>query len=379
MGSITLKSLNKIYPGGVKAVKDFSLEIQDKEFMVLVGPSGCGKSTVLRMIAGLEEITSGDLYINDQLVNGIAPKDRDIAMVFQNYALYPHMTVYKNLAFALSLRKLPKEEIDVRVRKTAKILELEELLERKPKALSGGQRQRVALGRAMVRDPQAFLLDEPLSNLDAKLRASTRTEIIKLHNQLETTFVYVTHDQVEAMTMADRIVVMKDGKIHQVGNPQELYERPYNIFVAGFIGTPQMNFIDVTLNKEDSKYYIQIDETKMYISEERFGKTLLEEYVGRNLVLGIRAEDVIESRNERKDALKAKIEVQEHMGSEVLVYIDYKGQKIVSKISSDLDSSLRSEKNVAIRFKTEKIQLFDKDTEVSLLALKKEINKVEIS
>src|SRR5699024_8050944 len=336
MGSITLKSLNKIYPGGVKAVKDFSLEIQDKEFMVLVGPSGCGKSTVLRMIAGLEEITSGDLYINDQLVNGIAPKDRDIAMVFQNYALYPHMTVYKNLAFALSLRKLPKEEIDVRVRKTAKILELEELLERKPKALSGGQRQRVALGRAMVRDPQAFLLDEPLSNLDAKLRASTRTEIIKLHNQLETTFVYVTHDQVEAMTMADRIVVMKDGKIHQVGNPQDLYERPYNIFVAGFIGTPQMNFIDVTLNKEDSKYYIQIDEKKMNNSENRFGETLLEEYVRQNLVLGIREEDVIESRNERKDALKAKIEVQKHMGAEVLVYIDYKGQKIVSNISSDL-------------------------------------------
>ena len=223
MSRISLKNLTKIYPGDVLAVNDFSLEIRDKEFIVLVGPSGCGKSTVLRMIAGLEEITSGELYIDDKLVNNVLPKDRDIAMVFQNYALYPHMTVYKNLAFALSLRKVPKNEIDNKVRETAKILEIENLLDRKPKALSGGQRQRVALGRAMVRDPKAFLLDEPLSNLDAKLRASTRTEITKLHNKLHTTFIYVTHDQTEAMTMADRIVVMKDGNIKQVGSPQELY------------------------------------------------------------------------------------------------------------------------------------------------------------
>src|SRR5699024_791884 len=273
MGSITLKSLNKIYPGGVKAVKDFSLEIQDKEFMVLVGPSGCGKSTVLRMIAGLEEITSGDLYINDQLVNGIAPKDRDIAMVFQNYALYPHMTVYKNLAFALSLRKLPKEEIDVRVRKTARILELEELLERKPKALSGGQRQRVALGRAMVRDPQAFLLDEPLSNLDAKLRASTRTEIIKLHNQLETTFVYVTHDQVESTTGADGVVVMKDGYIHLVGMPVELDDAPYRLFLDGFIGRAQINYSNGIVNKVNG-YYVGCDAREIYIPEDKFGSAV---------------------------------------------------------------------------------------------------------
>ncbi|WFA10030.1 sn-glycerol-3-phosphate ABC transporter ATP-binding protein UgpC [Tissierella sp. Yu-01] len=368
MGSIILKDITKVYPGGIEAVSDFNLEIQDKEFIVLVGPSGCGKSTVLRMIAGLEEITSGELYIEDKIVNDTDPKDRDIAMVFQNYALYPHMTVYKNLAFALSLRKLPKDEVDKKVQETARILEIEELLNRKPKALSGGQRQRVALGRAMVRDPQAFLLDEPLSNLDAKLRASTRTEITKLHNKLSTTFVYVTHDQTEAMTMADRIVVMKDGKIHQVGTPQELYKNPCNIFVAGFIGTPQMNFIDSKLIKIESDYYAIIDDTKICIPSDRFNTNKLEKYIDKNLVLGVRSEDVllVVDKDLVYDTLDTTIEVCEHMGAEIFVYLDFKGKKIISKVSSETNPSINGNDNVKITFKPEKIHLFDKETEFSL-------------
>lgn len=369
MGGIILKEINKIYPGGVVAVSNFNLEIEDKEFMVLVGPSGCGKSTVLRMIAGLEEITTGELYLDGNIINDVAPKDRDIAMVFQNYALYPHMTVYKNLAFALSLRKVPKDEIDIKVRDTAKLLEIEALLDRKPKALSGGQRQRVALGRAMVRDPQAFLLDEPLSNLDAKLRASTRTEITKLHKKLGTTFVYVTHDQTEAMTMADRIVVMKDGKIHQIGRPQELYESPRNIFVAGFIGSPQMNFIDAILEKNESGYYAKVDETKFPISEEKFSNKNLDDYVGKKVVMGIRSEDVIEVKKTdlRNDVLDTVVEVYEHMGSEIYVYIDYKGQKIIARFNPDSSPSM--DDNLKITFKPEKIHLFDKETELSFLQL----------
>ena len=243
MANISLKNIYKVYPGNVTAVSDFNLEIDDREFIVLVGPSGCGKSTTLRMIAGLETISSGELRIGDRLVNDVAPKDRDIAMVFQSYALYPHMSVYKNMAFSLKLKKMEKDEIDKRVREAAKILDIEHLLDRKPKALSGGQRQRVALGRAMVRNPKVFLLDEPLSNLDAKLRTAMRSEISKLHQRLGTTFVYVTHDQTEAMTMGDRIVVMKDGFVHQVDTPQNLYDHPVNQFVAGFIGSPQMNFM----------------------------------------------------------------------------------------------------------------------------------------
>ena len=251
MASLSLRNIYKRYPGGVTAVSDFNLEIKDKEFVILVGPSGCGKSTTLRMIAGLEEISDGELYIGDKLVNDVAPKDRDIAMVFQNYALYPHMTVFENMAFGLKLRKTPKDEIKKRVDEAARILDISHLLDRKPKALSGGQRQRVALGRAIVREPQVFLLDEPLSNLDAKLRAQMRTELSKLHQRLGTTFIYVTHDQTEAMTMADRIVVMKDGLIQQVDSPQNLYAEPANVFVAGFIGSPQMNFIDAMLLEKD--------------------------------------------------------------------------------------------------------------------------------
>lgn len=366
MGGIILKDIGKIYPGGVEAVSDFNLEIQDKEFIVFVGPSGCGKSTVLRMIAGLEEITSGELYIDGEMVNYVEPKDRDIAMVFQNYALYPHMTIYKNLAFALSLRKMPKNEIDKKVRETAKILEIEKLLSRKPKALSGGQRQRVALGRAMVRDPKAFLLDEPLSNLDAKLRASTRTEITKLHKDLETTFIYVTHDQTEAMTMADRIVVMKDGRIHQVGSPQELYNNPINIFVAGFIGTPQMNFIEARLLRDESNYFLRIDDINFPLPEDRYSREILKEYLDKEIVVGVRSEDVVEIDDNRQ-GLDAKIEVAEHMGSEIFVYIDYKSNKIIAKFGSDLNNSINDRNGIKVAFKMNKIHLFDKETEKNLL------------
>lgn len=366
MGGIILKDIGKIYRGGVEAVSNFNLEIKDKEFIVFVGPSGCGKSTVLRMIAGLEEITSGELYIDGEMVNYVEPKDRDIAMVFQNYALYPHMTVYKNLAFALSLRKMPKNEIDKKVRETAKILEIEKLLSRKPKALSGGQRQRVALGRAMVRDPKAFLLDEPLSNLDAKLRASTRTEITKLHKDLETTFIYVTHDQTEAMTMADRIVVMKDGRIHQVGSPQELYNNPINMFVAGFIGTPQMNFIEARLLRDESNYFLRIDDIDFPLPEDRYSREILEEYLDKEIVVGVRSEDVVEIDDNRQ-GLDAKIEVAEHMGSEIFVYIDYKSNKIIAKFDSDSNDSINDRNRIKVAFKMNKIHLFDKETEKNIL------------
>ena len=258
MASISLNHIKKVYPGDIEVISDLNLQIKDKEFVVLVGPSGCGKSTTLRMIAGLEEISDGEMYIGDRKVNDVAPKDRDIAMVFQNYALYPHMTVYKNMAFALKLRKTPKDEIDRKVHEAAKVLDIEHLLNRKPKQLSGGQRQRVALGRAMVRDPAVFLLDEPLSNLDAKLRTQMRTEIIKLHQKLDTTFVYVTHDQTEAMTMGDRIVVMKGGEIQQADTPQTLYDHPCNLFVAGFIGSPQMNFMDAELGRDADGYKLTV-------------------------------------------------------------------------------------------------------------------------
>ena len=324
MASISLKGIYKIYPGDVTAVSDFNLEIEDKEFIILVGPSGCGKSTTLRMIAGLEEISKGELYIGDRLVNDVPPKDRDIAMVFQNYALYPHMTVYKNMAFGLELRKTPKDEIDKRVREAARVLDIEHLLDRKPKALSGGQRQRVALGRAMVRNPAVFLLDEPLSNLDAKLRTSMRTEIIKLHQKLGTTFIYVTHDQTEAMTMGDRIVVMKDGLIQQVDTPQYLYDYPCNMFVGGFIGSPQMNFLDATLVKEGSNYYVDLGGDKLLIAPEKV-TSALDAYVGKAIKAGIRPEDIKDDEEfmeKHKDAtITAHVEVSELMGSEIYLYL----------------------------------------------------------
>ncbi|MDL2219138.1 sn-glycerol-3-phosphate ABC transporter ATP-binding protein UgpC [Ruminococcaceae bacterium OttesenSCG-928-O06] len=370
MASITLKELYKIYPGNpeVVAVKDFNLDIADKEFVVLVGPSGCGKSTTLRMIAGLEEITKGELYIGEKKVNDVPPKDRDIAMVFQNYALYPHMTVYKNMAFGLELRKTPKAEIDTRVREAARILDIEHLLDRKPKALSGGQRQRVALGRAMVRNPAVFLLDEPLSNLDAKLRASMRTELIKLHQRLGTTFVYVTHDQTEAMTMGDRIVVMKDGLVQQVDTPQNLYDTPCNVFVAGFIGSPQMNFIDGVLNKNAEGYYVDVQGDEVHIKPDKVNEKMAA-YVGKPIKLGIRPEDIHDDEaflaEHPGSAIEAQVEVSELMGSEVYLYLDYKGTRLTARVAPDTTS--KTGNTVRMGIDTRKVHLFDNDTEAAIM------------
>ena len=369
MASISLQHIYKIYPGDVTAVKDFNLEIADKEFIILVGPSGCGKSTTLRMIAGLEEISKGELYIGERLVNDVPPKDRDIAMVFQNYALYPHMTVYKNMAFGLELRKTPKDEIDKRVREAAKVLDIEHLLDRKPKALSGGQRQRVALGRAMVRNPAVFLLDEPLSNLDAKLRTSMRTEIIKLHQKLATTFIYVTHDQTEAMTMGDRIVVMKDGIVQQVDTPQHLYDLPCNMFVAGFIGSPQMNFLDATLNKEGNTYWIDLSGDKIVLPVEKTADGKLDAYVGKAVKAGVRPEDIKDDPEfvaKHSDCkLNATVEVSELMGSEIYLYLDYKGNKLTARVAPT--SKAKNGSEVVVAFDPHKVHLFDPETEVTIL------------
>ena len=338
MASISCQHIYKIYPGATApSVTDFNLEIKDKEFIIFVGPSGCGKSTTLRMIAGLEEISKGEMYIGGRLINDVPPKDRDIAMVFQSYALYPHMTVYKNIAFGLELRKTPKDEIDKRVHEAAKILEIEHLLDRKPKALSGGQRQRVALGRAMVRNPAVFLLDEPLSNLDAKLRTSMRTEIIKLHKKLATTFIYVTHDQTEAMTMGDRIVVMKDGIIQQVDTPQNLYDYPCNMFVAGFIGSPQMNFLDGSLTKKGDQYAVDLGGDLIPLPKEKTADGKLDAYVGKKVKMGIRPEDIDDEPEfmaKHPDCqLNAEVEVSEMMGAEIYLYLDYKGNKMTARVA----------------------------------------------
>lgn len=358
MASISLKNIRKVYPGDVVAVQDFNLEIEDKEFIILVGPSGCGKSTTLRMIAGLEEISSGDLYIGDDRVNDVVPKDRDIAMVFQNYALYPHMTVYKNMAFGLTLRKVKKDEIKKKVEEAAKILDIEHLLNRKPKALSGGQRQRVALGRAMVRNPAVFLLDEPLSNLDAKLRTQMRTEIAKLHKRLGTTFVYVTHDQTEAMTMGDRIVVMKDGFMQQVDTPQNLYNKPCNLFVAGFIGTPQMNFINAVVEKESNGLVVNFKGNKLSISENKCEK--FTDYIGKEVVLGIRPEDISISNGINHD-VEIKVEVVELMGAEMYLYCDLEGIKLT--VRTPVIDNCKSDSILKLSINTRKIHVFDKETE----------------
>jgi len=373
MASITLNNIKKVYPGDVLAVSDFNLEIPDKEFVVLVGPSGCGKSTTLRMIAGLEEITEGDLYIGDRLVNDVQPKDRDIAMVFQNYALYPHMTVYKNLAFGLMLRKTPKDVIDRHVHEAARILDIEHLLERKPKALSGGQRQRVALGRAMVRDPAVFLLDEPLSNLDAKLRASMRTELIRLHQRLETTFVYVTHDQTEAMTMGDRIVVMKDGFIQQVDTPQNLFDSPRNIFVAGFIGSPQMNFLEGVLNKDAKGYSFEIGGDKHYLPKDKITGPAIEAYLGKDVILGIRPEDIHDDRksleDENNSIIDTVIEVRELMGSEIYLYLRYRENQLMARVPTTMASI--SGNSLKVTLDMNKAHLFDKETEETIVSFVK--------
>lgn len=367
MSSISLKNVYKIFDDGTTAVNDFSLEIADKEFIILVGPSGCGKSTTLRMIAGLEHITKGELKIGDRIVNDVAPKDRDIAMVFQSYALYPHMTVYKNMAFGLELRKMPKDEIDKRVREAARVLDIEHLLKRKPKALSGGQRQRVALGRAMVRSPSVFLLDEPLSNLDAKLRTNMRTEIKKLHQRLGTTFIYVTHDQTEAMTMGDRIVVMKDGVIQQVDSPQNLYKHPQNMFVAGFIGSPQMNFLDAEVKSKNGKIFLSLAENELDVTDS-FAKTNeIKEYFNKSVEVGIRPEDVTVdnefiAKNPDK-VLTAKLEVSELMGSESYLYLDYSGQKLTARVAADSPAN----ETVELGILTDRIHLFDPNSTSNII------------
>ena len=363
MAGLSLRHLGKTYKGGVSAVSDFNLEIEDKEFIILVGPSGCGKSTTLRMIAGLEEITDGELYIGDKLVNDVAPKDRDIAMVFQNYALYPHMTVFENMAFGLKLRKVPKDEIKKKVEEAARVLDIEHLLDRKPAALSGGQRQRVALGRAIVREPKVFLMDEPLSNLDAKLRVQMRSEISKLHQRLQTTFIYVTHDQTEALTMGTRIVVMKDGLMQQVDSPSELYNHPVNMFVAGFIGSPQMNFCDATIVKEGDTVSVQFGSNKIALTPAKAEKA--EAYVGKTVVMGIRPEDIYDDQDALAkyagSQVSADVEVTEMMGAETYLYLVIDGSNYVARVKPDSDAKINT--TVKVAFDPEKIHLFDKETE----------------
>ena len=369
MASVTLKNVYKVYSGNVTAVSDFNLEIADKEFVILVGPSGCGKSTTLRMIAGLEEITKGELYIGDTLSNDIAPKDRDIAMVFQNYALYPHMTVFDNMAFGLKLRKVPKDEIKRRVEEAAKILDISHLLDRKPKALSGGQRQRVALGRAIVRNPKVFLLDEPLSNLDAKLRAQMRTEISKLHVRLGTTFIYVTHDQTEAMTMGDRIVVMKDGFVQQVDTPQNLYDLPVNEFVAGFMGSPQMNFLDGTIEKDGEDYEFKFGQYAVKIPASKNKDDVLKDYAGKSVVFGIRPENVHDEpeflAKATEGIVEADVEVTELMGAETYLYLSCEGNSVTARV--DPTSTAKTGDRIKIALEMDKIHLFDKETEKTIL------------
>ena len=371
MASVSLNHIYKVYAGGVTAVSDFCLDIEDKEFIVLVGPSGCGKSTTLRMVAGLEEISEGELYIGDKLVNDVAPKDRDIAMVFQNYALYPHMTVYDNMAFGLKLRKTPKEEIKRRVNEAARILGIEFLLNRKPKALSGGQRQRVALGRAIVREPKVFLMDEPLSNLDAKLRVQMRTEITKLHQRLQTTFIYVTHDQTEALTMGSRIVVMKDGFMQQVDTPQNLYDYPTNLFVAGFIGSPQMNFFNVKLVRESDGVWAKFGNNKVLIPNSKVAKFNDESCIGKEVIMGIRPENISDDARmvaaHPESSIDVDIEVVEMLGSETYLYVKTSGkdENVICRV--DPRTTSRGGDKIKVCFDVERLHFFDKDTEETIL------------
>ncbi len=371
MAKVTLKNIKKVYDKNVTAVHEFNLEINDKEFIVLVGPSGCGKSTTLRMVAGLEEITEGELYIDDNLVNAIPPKDRDIAMVFQNYALYPHMTVYENLAFALKLRKEKKDVIDKKVRQAAEILSITELLKRKPKALSGGQRQRVAMGRAFVREPKVFLMDEPLSNLDAKLRNQMRAEIIKLRDRIDTTFIYVTHDQVEAMTLGDRIVIMKDGFIMQIGTAQDVFHRPENLFVAGFIGTPQMNFFDAELKLAGSDYVVQVAGINIPLASDKQKILKQNNQAQGKVILGIRPEHINLVDSDDKNAIKAKVDVSEMMGSEMYLHVLVNEKDVVIRVqTTDMNPHVFEPGKVnMIQFAIPEgqLHLFDPETEKNLL------------
>lgn len=369
MANLNLQHIYKTYAGGVTAVSDFCLDIEDKEFIVLVGPSGCGKSTTLRMIAGLEEISSGELYIGDRLVNDVAPADRDIAMVFQNYALYPHMTVFENMAFALKLRKVPKDEIKQRVTEAAKILDIEHLLDRKPAALSGGQRQRVALGRAIVREPKVFLMDEPLSNLDAKLRVQMRTEISKLHHKLQTTFIYVTHDQTEALTMGTRIVVMKNGFVQQIDTPLNLYNKPCNMFVAGFIGSPQMNFVTCKATDKNGDIYLEFGGNSIKLPQGVAAKVKDADCLEKEVVLGIRPEDLHDEESFislNPDAvIDADVEVTEMMGAETYLYLKVHGEAFTARVNPRSTAAVGDK--IKIGVDVNKIHLFDKDTELAIL------------
>ena len=389
MATVQLKNVKKIYPfisgegkkkkkkddgeekkvnlqitdQGVVAVQEFNLDIADKEFIVLVGPSGCGKSTTLRMVAGLEEITEGELYIDGKLMNDVAPKDRDIAMVFQNYALYPHMTVYENMAFSLKLRKEKKDVIDKKVREAAEILDITQYLDRKPKALSGGQRQRVAIGRAIVRSPKVFLMDEPLSNLDAKLRNQMRAEIIKLRERINTTFIYVTHDQTEAMTLGDRIVIMRDGYIQQIGTPQEVFNNPRNLFVAGFIGTPQMNFFDAKLLKEDGKYLVELGGLKVELSPEKQTRLAANNVEPQDITLGVRPEHTVLG----EQGVDARVDVSEMMGSSVHLHVTAEGKDVIIIVPTiDGKASFSMGEQVKFAFDGNVAHVFSKETEKNL-------------
>ena len=365
MAGLSLKNITKIYPNGFEAVKDFNLEIADKEFIIFVGPSGCGKTTTLRMIAGLEEISSGELKIGDKIVNDVEPKDRDIAMVFQNYALYPHMSVYDNMAFGLKLRKVPKAEIDKAVKEAAQILGLTPLLDRKPKALSGGQRQRVAMGRAIVRNPKVFLMDEPLSNLDAKLRVQMRVEISKLHQRLGATIIYVTHDQTEAMTLGDRIVVMKDGVVQQVDTPQNLYERPGNLFVAGFMGSPQMNFFEATVSVKGDVACLNIAGQSIELPAAKSKKLIEGGYNGKTVIFGIRPEDIYDDAETiaktPTSVFESPVRVYELLGAEVFLYLEIAGENLTARVAPT--TTARPGDVIKVAFDVEKIHVFDKETE----------------
>lgn len=366
MAKVELKKIGKIYEGGVRAAKDITLVIEDEEFVVLVGPSGCGKSTILRMIAGLEEISEGELYIDGTLVNDIPPKDRNIAMVFQNYALYPHMTVFQNMAFSLKIRKISKKEIQNRVHQVAKVLGLEELLDRKPKALSGGQRQRVAVGRAIVRNPKVFLFDEPLSNLDAKLRVQMRAEISKLHKRLKATVVYVTHDQVEAMTMGDKIVVMKDALIQQIGSPLDLYNHPNNKFVAEFIGSPPMNFLEVKIIRKNNTLFLDEGSFQLQLTAKQ--KKKLKDYINKKVYFATRPENIflaLKTKTNKKNIFETTIDIKELLGAETHLYVKTSTQELTVRIFENVVES--SGEKIMLQVDMEKSQFFDLQTEQSIV------------
>lgn len=367
MANVILKNVTKVYPNGFKAVKNISLDVLDQEFVVLLGPSGCGKTTTLRMIAGLEEITEGTIEIGGKIVNDVEPKDRDIAMVFQNYALYPHMTVYENMAFGLKLRKFPKPEIDKRVKEAARILGIESLLDRKPKQLSGGQRQRVAVGRAIVRNPKVFLFDEPLSNLDAKLRVQMRAELKRLHKNLQATIIYVTHDQVEAMTMADKIVIMKDGIIQQIGDPYSVYFDPQNKFVAGFIGTPAMNFINAKLISDKGKLWVTAETMKIIVPDKFAPK--LEPYIDKDIIFGIRPENIYDKmfavNATEENTVTGMVDVVEPLGSETLIHATIDGNDILAKV--DPKTRAQAGTKIDLVFDVSMMHIFDPETEMNVL------------